>query len=923
MNRNTLYTIIAGTGLLLLLLLFFLSRPKKVDFNTEIRPILNSSCLRCHGGVKQKGGLSLLFREDALTEGDSGNPAIVPGDPDKSELMRKIRHHDPEERMPLQEDPLTEAEIDAFERWIAQGAEWETHWAYIPPTQPKIPSIKIAAKTSNEIDPFIVKRLTDHDLALSSRAEPAILARRLSLDLIGLPPSPEEIQAYVENPSKENYEALVDRLLASPHFGEHWAAMWLDLARYADSQGYEKDPYRSIWTFRDWVIRAFNADMPFDEFSQAQLAGDLMPEQEESDLIATAFHRNTMNNTEGGTEDEEFRTAAVIDRVNTTWTVWQSTTMECVQCHSHPYDPFRQEDYYRSYAFFNNTQDADLDSETPYVEQLEAQDDSAFAAVIEWINTHHPKQQIDSQASLIEQSKQALFPRIRPADADDFNDVEVNHSGSVDNWARLPNNIPDKKFYFLLSDIDLTGMEAISWTYKVGGNQGRFEVRRDSMNGPLVQGFNAPEADKKRKTRTHREPLSEPSGVHDLYVHLINTNAAMSDPEGRLDLIELEFHYADREIPAPLREMQDSLLRLRKKATRTPIMKERTANNRRITRLFERGNWLVPSDTVEADVPHSFPPLAEEDQVDRLAFATWLFDKQNPLTARVAVNRFWEQLFGVGLVETTEDFGTQGMKPSHPELLDWLALHFSEELNWSVKQLLKTMVMSATYQQRTHASPEMLRIDPQNRLYSRGPRVRLTAEQVRDQALTVSGLLSRKQFGKPVMPPQPEGIWQVVYSGMQWKVSEGEDRYRRAIYTYWRRTSPYPSLISFDSPSREFCVSRRIRTNTPLQALITLNDPVFVEAAEALANRMIREGGSSLEEQLRYGYQLALLREPSSDALAVLKQLHEEAKAELAPVGSQGLAQKVSDVTETDQQVAALAVVANAILNLDGFIMKE
>lgn len=923
MKRHSLISIFLGCGLLILLLSIFFLSSDRIDFNAEIRPVLNNKCLSCHGGVKQRGGLSLLFREEALKAGDSGIPAIVPGHPDQSELMNRIRHHDPEERMPLEKDPLSEKEIEAFESWIRQGAEWETHWAYQPPQKPEIPSVRVNASSSNELDPFIVKQLQSHQLNLSAQASPEILARRLSLDLTGLPPSPEEIDNFLENPGMEAYEALVDRLLASPHFGEHWASMWLDLARYADSQGYEKDPYRSIWKFRDWVIQAFNGDMPFDQFSTEQLAADLLEAPSEDQIIATAFHRNTMTNTEGGTEDEEFRIAALIDRVNTTWTVWQGTTMECVQCHSHPYDPFRQEDYYRSLAFFNNTQDADLDGEMPFLEQLEVKDDSLFDDIIQWIQQKHaPASSIDPAASLSTQTKQALFPRVIPADADDFNDVQLNVRGTVDNWARLPKNIPNKRPFLVFRDINMDQLEAVSWSYKVVGDKGRIDVTIDAADGPILQQF----ALKSKGWKDEKISVTGKfQGLHDLYVHLVNTNAAESDPDGRIDLRHMEFHYAH--LPAiseEVRDMQDSLIRIRSKAIKTPILKERSPNNRRWTQVFERGNWLVPQDTVLPDVPGSLPGMAKDKTRDRMALAAWMFDKNNPLTARVAVNRFWEQIFGIGLVETTEDFGTQGIRPSHPELLDWLAVHFQDELDWSVKQLLKTIVMSATYRQQTHATPEILEIDPQNRLYSRGPRIRLSAEQIRDQALAVSGLLSRKLYGKPVMPPQPEGIWQVVYSGITWKVSEGEDRYRRAVYTYWRRTSPYPSLVSFDSPSREFCVSRRIRTNTPLQALITLNDPVFIEAAEALAQRMIREGGADLLDQLSYGYQLAMLREPSSEAIHVLQQLHQEALAEQQRMpASSGIGQKVSDVRIKADQLSALTVVANAIMNLDGFIMKE
>ncbi|MDX2249386.1 MAG: DUF1549 domain-containing protein [Bacteroidia bacterium] len=901
-RKNLIY---GGIGVLLLTILvggFFLGRKDKVDFNTEIRPILNGKCMRCHGGVKRQGGLSLLFRSEALEGGESGNPAIVPGSPQKSEMIARIHHHDPEERMPLEMEPLSEEEIALITRWIKEGAEWTDHWAYVVPQMPKIPSVSPKKGAKNPVDNFVFARLEKEGLSPAPEADRATLLRRLSLDLTGLPPTMEEVEAFSSDVSPEAYEKVVDRLLASPHFGERWAAMWLDLARYADSQGYEKDPYRSIWKYRDWVIRAFNENKPFDQFTREQLAGDLLPNATADQLIATAFHRNTMNNTEGGTEDQEYRTAAVIDRVNTTWTVWQGTTMECVQCHSHPYDPFRQEDYYRFMAFFNNTQDADLDTEFPTLETFSAKNDSAIREIIGWINKKYAHGSIDTTLDLISQIKTAIRPRLLPWDCDDYNDVEINWDKSADNWARLPKNIPYKSFFLKYNDIDLSGLNSFSFRYTCAGDKGKLEVRMDDPKGPIVAEINLKAT--RNGPATIKTPKTAGEGIHDIYLSLVNTHAEQSDPDGNLRLYETVLNYEG--VPAPNPQLiawQDSLLRLRRKAEQTPIIRSRTENNLRKTHVFTRGNWLAPTDEVSAAMPGSLPQLSPDAPNSRLTAADWLVSPENPLTARVTVNRFWEQLFGRGIVETLEDFGTQGIPPSHPELLDWLALHFSEELKWDIKALLKTLVMSATYRQSSKVSEEVLAYDPQNRLFSRGPRIRLTAEQMRDQALAVSGLLSEKMYGKPVMPQQPEGFWQVVYSGEQWITSEGEDRYRRAIYTQWRRTSPYPSMTTFDSPSREFCVSRRIPTNTPLQALVTLNDPVYVEAATAFAQRMAEEGGENTEEQIRTGYKLALLQEPGPVAQETLVELYKAA--------------------EKEAQISPLTVVANAILNLDSFIMKE
>lgn len=889
---------------------------KKVDFNAEIRPILNQKCMRCHGGVKRNGGLSLLFREEALAENESGLPAIIPGKPGESELISRITHSDPELRMPYEGEPLSEEEVEVFTRWIKQGAKWKPHWAYVAPQRPEVPDIESAEWAYNPIDNFVAQSLEQKELVPSPQAEKNQLIRRLSLDLIGLPPTWEQTEQFIQDTSADAYEDLVDTLLASPHFGERWAAMWLDLARYADSKGYEKDPYRNIWRYRDWVIDAFNADMPYDEFTAKQLAGDLLPNPSQEDLIATGFHRNTMNNTEGGTEDEEYRVAAVIDRLNTTWTVWQGTTMECAQCHSHPYDPFRQSDYYSSYDFFNQSKDEDLDAEYPVLEMLEPKEDSMVHELIQEIQRMSGSTEVNPHSDRISQIKQVLYPRIRIGDCDGWEDVEFYHQKTAQNWARNPNNIPDKSYWIYFKDLDLSKVEEISYRYKSKGDLGKIEVRLDSAKGPLYQELDLPKSPQERWLKGKVAPVS---GKRDVYIWMVNKG--VNDPEGRFEIMDLYLHTEGEEIDKALVALQDELLNLRWKAQRFPIMREREPKNRRWTREFIRGNWLAPADTVyEPDVPGSLPEFDPEGSRDRKGFAAWVVDPSNPLTSRVMVNRIWEQIFGRGIVETAEDFGTQGAKPSHPKLLDWLALHFQEEQNWSVKGLVKTIVLSSTYRQQSQVNPEQLEKDPENRLFSRGPRVRLTAEQIRDQALVVSGVLSRKMYGPPVMPPQPDKVWQSVYNNERWIPSEGEDRFRRGIYTYWKRTSPYPSMVSFDSPSREFCVSRRIPTNTPLQALVTLNDTVFVEAAKNLAERMLG-AGEELDQQLTYGYQRALLKMPTKRTLNTLGQLYHQT---LANSENQAFPiQKVRNTETGRERLGAMTVVASALLNLDSFIMKE
>jgi uncharacterized protein DUF1553/uncharacterized protein DUF1549/cytochrome c len=727
-----------------------------IDYNLHVRPIINKNCIVCHGGVKKSSNLSFLFREEALAVNKSGKRAIVPGDVAKSEMITRIKNQDPEVRMPMDHDPLSKGEIEILVKWVEQGAEWKDHWAFIPPEKTNIPEVKNTEWVNNPIDNFILARLEDEGIAASEEADKTTLIRRAALDITGVPPSIEELNMFLADDSDDAYEKLIDRLLEKPAFGERWTAMWLDLARYADSKGYEADRHREIWKYRDWLIDAFNQDKPFDEFTIEQLAGDLLPKATKDQIIATAFHRNTMNNDEGGTSNEEYRVAAVIDRVNTTWEVWQGVTFSCVQCHSHPYDPIRHEEYYGFYSIFNNTADADLPNEKPVMEV-------------------YTKEQ---EAKIV----------------------------SIKNW--------------------------------------------------------------------------------------INENGNIASAKKRLDSI---------------------------KPTTLPIMTELEVDKQRETHVFLKGNWMDKGEKVEAGVPLSMPQLPEGVKPDRLELAKWLVSEENPLTARVTVNRFWSQLFGRGIVESQEDFGSQGYLPSHPALLDWLALQFQNEQEWSMKALVKLMVTSATYKQSSVVTAEHLDKDPSNYLLARVSRTRLNAEQVRDQALAVSGLLSDKMFGPSVMPYQPDGVWQVVYNGKNWKSSEDEDGFRKAIYTYWRRTSPYPSMMSFDSPSREFCVSRRINTNTPLQALVTLNDPVYIEAANALAD--LTEAHSDIvDEQIKYAFQKALLRIPSDTEMNVMKSLYRDVN-----IDSEQTDEMKLEVASMNREFlkTPMSVVANAILNLDEFITRQ
>jgi hypothetical protein len=837
--------LLTGAGLALVALLAWFGVRQAdlyaaVDFNRDVRPILNKKCVGCHGGIRRQGDLSLLFREDALKPAKSGRRAIVPGDPGASELLRRVSHADPKERMPKEAPPLTDAEVRILRRWIVQGAVWEDHWAYVKPVAAPLPAVSNTIWPQNALDYFILARLEAEGLQPSPAADCPVLLRRASLDLIGLPPAPEAVDAACQNPTPAAYATFVDTLLASSRFGERWAAMWLDLARYADSQGYEKDASRTIWRYRDWVIRAFNDDLPFDQFTREQLAGDLLPGATEEQRIATAFHRNTMTNAEGGTDDEEHRSAALIDRVNTTWVIWQGTSFACTQCHGHPYDPFRHEDYYRAFAYFNNTEDWDQDDEFPTLASFEPGAGAAGQRLLD--RYHHLQATLDSLASTPEltEARRAWEGRLKdPA--------------------------------------------ALKWVAETWQNE-------------LLRIARTPEADR--------------DGAQHARIRYIFAEVS-DDPR----LIHL------RQQRAKARQALNAL-----KPIFTPVMQELPPERRRRTYVFERGNFLLRTQEVQPAPPTAITPHLDGLPPNRLGLAAWLTHPDNPLTARVVVNRFWEQLFGIGLVETVEDFGTQGTPPSHPELLDWLAVQFVEAHQWRVKALLRQIVLSATYQQASTVTEALRARDPQNRLLARGPRFRLSAEQIRDQALFVAGLLSDKLYGPSVMPPQPDSLWQSPYSGERWVTATNEDRYRRGLYTFWKRTTPYPALATFDSPSREFCVARRTRTNTPLQALVTLNDPAFVEAAQALAERMLAEtaalpDAARVDACLDRGYRLVLQRPPDAPTLATLRTLYQQAfdHYQAHPDDARAL----SGRTVRGPTPAALTVVANALLNLDAFLTKE
>ena len=765
------------------------------SFTRDIKGILSNRCVRCHGpdAESRHGGGDDGLRLDTFagaTADLGGHAAIVPGRPDESEIIARVTSDDPDLVMPPPDagDPLPAKQVELLERWIAAGAIYEPHWAYVPPKRPSVPLLTNTTWPRNDVDRFILARLEAEGLSPQPEADRATLARRLALDLTGLPLSPEEIDAFVVDRSADAVEKLVDRLLAHDGYGEHMARQWLDLARYADSAGYADDPPRTIWGWRDWVVRAFDADMAFDEFTVRQIAGDLLPDASLDDKVATGFHRNTLTNSEGGTIDEEFRTVAIVDRVNTTLSTWMGTTIACCQCHDHKYDPLSQREFFGLYAILNNTADSDRKDEAPFVR-------------IPW-------EPIDSRRAAIEHEIAEIERQIPPSAKD-----------------------------------------------------------------------------------------------------------AVEPPEFR----------PVRDIVKGLRKKLDD-----EKPATVPVLEELAGDRRRVTKLQHRGNWQDLGPVVAEGVPAVFPrpEVPEGGRLDRMILARWLVDPRNPLTARVVANRLWERLFGIGIVSTSEEFGSQGELPSHPELLDWLACELVDN-GWNLKAVIRLMVTSAAYRQTSKAPADLVARDPENRLVACGPRVRLAAEVIRDQALAASGLLSRKKGGPSVHPPQPNvGLNAAFGGGIDWKTSEGADRYRRALYTTWRRSNPYPSMATFDAPSRDVCTIRRPRTNTPLQALVTLNDPVYVEAAQALARRMVREGGSTSPERAARGFRLVLARQPNDAEIGRLVRLHDEARTrfqndpdDARKMATDPLGPVPSDLTIAIDDLAAWTVVANVILNLDETFM--
>lgn len=1116
-----------------------------IDFNTQIRPILSSSCFACHGPDESERAADLrLDNLEGARQDLGGYSAIVPGDSASSELLHRVISEDEDVCMPPPDKGarLTDSQVELLRAWIDQGANYSTHWSYVKPRKVQLPAVVNEGWGTNEIDRFILSRLESRDLAPSPVADRLTLARRLSIDLVGLPPSWEEATRFRDDDRLDAYERYVDSLLEKPAFGERWARVWLDLARYADSAGYADDPPRTIWAFRDYVIKSLNQNKPFDEFTIEQIAGDLLPDPSAEQLIATAFHRNTLTNNEGGTNDEEFRNVAVVDRVNTTMSVWMGTTMACAQCHTHKYDPITQKEYFQLFAFFNNSQDSDRRDEMPIhevwsakqleyqrelkeqeiqlVEQLNAVTPVISDARDQWIsklqgepswqvlkplavNSDNRDQSIDGEGWIHFSDQEADNDAVTlhlPIEEGEVSGIKLDVSEEQrrnfvlsDVQARwepvdrksvaaqfLRIELPGKQKMIHLAEIQLiSGDENVALQGKASqsstdfggevryindgntdGNYPNQSVTHTAVSDdPWIEidlgvekpidkvllwnrtdgaasiqnrllGYQIALLDSDRNVVWSQQPEGVPQPSQDFVIDgsidlqiaaaIANheqqgfsatsiLNAKTKSDEGwavgpfigqshQLTLVldnpvslakgRIVFSYEHQSkfkkhlidhlrlsvtagdnlsnwagIPEDLRKLilsgdfqndevamgkiNDHFLKMTpllsderqklaavqkqlkdlKPETTVPIMREREEAQKRTTQVQVRGNYLNTGEVVSPGVPEVFHPISPSEQPSRLELAKWLIDSSNPLTARVIANRHWEQIFGRGIVATSEEFGSQGDLPTHPQLLDWLAVELMES-GWDLKLLIKTIVMSSTYQQSSVFTESVRTKDPDNHYYTRGPRFRASAEVIRDQALAVSGLLSSKMFGPPVNPPQPElGLRAAFGSGTDWKTSGGEDRYRRGIYTTWRRSSPYPSMAQFDAPNREVCTVRRIRTNTPLQALVTLNDPVYIEAAQSFARELIK-GSDTTEERIRMAYQSAVTRMPNDQEVVRIEQLldlalanykqNQDSAVQMAtnPLGPLPDGMNVSEA-------AAWTVVANVILNLDEILMKR
>ena len=793
---------------------------RRIDFVQDVQPILNRHCDRCHGSRNQEAGLQLNFKEAMFGNAASDQPIVVRHHADASLLIRRISSAELGDRMPVDGSPLAAGEIAVLRTWIDQGAPWpdtqadSIHWAYQPIRRPKV----AGEDAGNPVDYFVHQQRQSRGLTGRPRLDRPRLIRRLSLALTGLPPTIDQVDRFTHDPSENAYQALIDRLLESPTFGERWAVSWLDLARYADSNGFQADQIRENWAYRDWVIRAFNNDLPFDQFVIDQIAGDLHQNPSEDQRIATGFHRMTTCNVEAGVHPEANRFNQVVDRVNTTATVFLGTTLECAQCHDHKYDPFAHTDYYKLLAYFNNTP-------------------------LEVKNTTDVTWDFDGPSMTLQESESTRLAR--ETAQQDLENLQARRRGLVDD--------AEESFQASLAQEISTG--------KPNRNVDREREKFLSKYPPVVE--------------LDRQIARAKAVVQRLA------------PITTLVMVEL---------PQP-----------------------------RETFVMVRGNYDHPGQAVQPGLPKALPFSESADGGDRMQLARWLTSPENPLLARVTVNRWWGELFGRGIVSTPEDFGSQGESPTHPQLLDWLACELIES-GWSMKHVIKTIVMSDAFQQSSTVTSQAMELDPDNRWITRGPRFRLPAELIRDNALAVSGLLSLEMYGRPIMPYQPDGIWRSVGRNQpSWKTAEDHSRYRRGIYVVWKRAAPYPSFINFDAPNRGNCTVRRDRSNTPLQALTLLNDPAYTEMASAFARRVIREAPESTDaSRIEFAVRLALARSATEQEQHLLGQLLIQERDALRDDRT-AVSKRTAMAKQEPGEAFELAVwfsVCNTLLNLDEVICQ-
>lgn len=997
-----------------------------VEFNRDIRPIFSDKCFTCHGpdAATRKTKMRLDMESTAKIELRGGRRSIVPGDADASEIYRRISSEDKAVRMPpayLGRESLTPHQIALIRDWIAQGAKWEPFWSFIPPKRPLLPAVKNSAWVRNPVDAFILSRLEREGLHPSPEAGKRILIRRVSLDLTGIPPAPAEVDAFLADSSPSAYERVVDRLLASPRYAERMAFRWMEAARYGDTNGYQTDGPREMWRWRDWVLDGFNRNMPYDQFTVEQLAGDLLPDATLSQRIATGFNRNHRTNGEGGIIPEEYRVEYVADRTQTTATVWMGLTLGCARCHDHKYDPFLQRDFYRLFAYFNNIPNEkgfsyNYGNEEPYIKAPLPQQEKQLALLDQRVTTAEAGYRaLDSRI----QKEQSAWEKQHLAGNNDWtvtDGLQFRSSAAFpvfDGKHSIDTPGDDKTAYFgYLDPFSLAvsinpasgngGILSRSDDYFEGTGHGLYlidgklrvhiihrwtdlAIRLETKSSVRLNQWQSIVVtyDGKRKaagihvyidgvdepTNILFDQLNEPFHVEPktpirigvaggkffkgslrdvrIYGRALEPEeaAALSVPETVSEIArrkssertpqqsqKIALAFLAEGASPEIKEARNRLLKAH--ADRTAfyrsiptVMVMTESPTPRDTFLLQRGAYDKPGEKVAPGVPASLPQPPAQSPANRLGLARWITDRANPLTARVTVNRYWQSYFGVGIVKTVDDFGSQGEWPVHPELLDWLAVEFMDS-GWNVKALQRMIVTSATYRQSSKITPELLEKDPDNRLLARGPRVRLGPEVIRDSALAASGLLVEGLGGPSVKPYQPPGLWQELAGGDGYVQDKGDALYRRSLYTYWKRTVTPPFMANFDSPNREVCTVFESRTNTPLQALDLMNDVTFLEAARKLAERMTQEGGPSPQSRIGYGFELLLARPPKDAERQVLLDTLDsfEAKYRSDPKAADeylayGESRRSSNADVSE--LAAYTAVASLMLNLDETVTKE